>query len=81
MKITNIAPENLVSKCSLVAMLLLVMAGCSTISFFPTADAQKAADKVIKDIWPAPEPVKTAKDPVAGATPSGANTGTGSAAK
>lgn len=30
-----------------------IMGGCSTISFFPTELAQKAADKVIDDIWPA----------------------------
>lgn len=81
MKITNIAPGNIFCKCSLLVMLLLTTAGCSTISFFPTADAQKAADKVIKDIWPAPETVKTAQDPVAGATTPSANKGTGSAAK
>jgi hypothetical protein len=31
----------------------LSVAGCSSISFFPKATAQKAADKVIDDIWPA----------------------------
>jgi hypothetical protein len=30
--------------------------GCGTISFFPTAPAQKAADKVIEDIWPPTQP-------------------------
>jgi hypothetical protein len=29
---------------------------CGTISFFPTAPAQKAADKVIEDIWPPAQP-------------------------
>ena len=81
MKITNIAPENIVSKCGLVVMLFLATASCSTISFFPTAGALKAADKVIEDIWPSPEPVKMAKDPVAGAKISGANTGTESTTK
>ncbi len=41
----------------------LVLAGCSTIAFFPTAPAQKAADKVIDDIWPtAPERAATAAE-------------------
>jgi hypothetical protein len=31
-------------------------AGCGTISFFPTQPAQKAADKVIDDIWPPVQP-------------------------
>lgn len=77
----NTALGNFYCKCCLLAMLLWAIVGCSTISFFPTADAQKAADKVIKDIWPSLEPVKIAQDPVAGATTPGANTATGSAVK
>lgn len=52
--------------------------GCSTISFFPAAPAQKAADKVIDDIWPAPEVVKApastvaSSDAVSGTKPAGA---------
>lgn len=33
-----------------------VAAGCGTISFFPAQPAQKAADKVIDDIWPPTQP-------------------------
>jgi hypothetical protein len=33
-----------------------VAAGCGTISFFPAQPAQKAADKVIDDIWPPIQP-------------------------
>ena len=33
-----------------------VVAGCGTISFFPAQPAQKAADKVIDDIWPPIQP-------------------------
>ena len=63
-------------------MLLLAMTGCSTISFFPAVGAQKAADKVINDIWPAPESAKPIQAPTnAGVTTSNANTGTGSPAK
>lgn len=29
-----------------------LVAACGSISFFPVAPAQKAADKVIEDIWP-----------------------------
>jgi hypothetical protein len=34
----------------------VVVAGCGTISFFPAQPAQKAADKVIDDIWPPIQP-------------------------
>ena len=44
------------------ALILVNTAGCSTISFFPTESAQKAADKVIDDIWPAADPMKMNKD-------------------
>ena len=44
------------------ALILVSTAGCSTISFFPTESAQKAADKVIDDIWPAADPMKMNKD-------------------
>jgi multidrug efflux pump subunit AcrA (membrane-fusion protein) len=37
-------------------IIISVLAGCGTISFFPTAPAQKAADKVIEDIWPPAQP-------------------------
>ncbi len=30
--------------------------GCGSISFFPTAPAQKAADNIIDDVWPASQP-------------------------
>ena len=44
------------------ALILVNTAGCSTISFFPAESAQKAADKVIDDIWPAADPMKINKD-------------------
>ena len=31
----------------------LAMAGCASTLFFPVKPAEKAADKVIDDIWPA----------------------------
>lgn len=37
-------------------ILATVAAGCGTISFFPAQPAQKAADKVIDDIWPPIQP-------------------------
>lgn len=39
---------------SLAALVIvsILATGCGTISFFPTAPAQKAADKVIEDSWP-----------------------------
>ena len=37
-------------------VLIAVSAGCGTISFFPAQPAQKAADKVIDDIWPPVQP-------------------------
>ncbi len=40
------------------AFILVSATGCSTISFFPAESAQKAADKVIDDIWPAADPTK-----------------------
>lgn len=43
----------------LLAVTQVAFAGCTTIAFFPTAPAQKAADKVIDDIWPA-APVRPA---------------------
>jgi hypothetical protein len=50
---------------SLAALLLVVLvAGCANIAFFPKAPAQKAADKVIDDIWPAaPAPPVVAEKP------------------
>jgi flagellar basal body-associated protein FliL len=36
-----------------IAVSTVALAGCTTIAFFPTAPAQKAADKLIDDIWPA----------------------------
>ena len=44
------------------ALILVSTTGCSTISFFPAESAQKAADKVIDDIWPAADPTKMNKD-------------------
>ena len=44
------------------ALILVSTAGCSTISFFPAESAQKAADKIIDDIWPAADPAKMNKD-------------------
>jgi hypothetical protein len=43
------------NKLSLTAAALLVVfvSGCANIAFFPKGTAQKAADKVIDDIWPA----------------------------
>jgi hypothetical protein len=38
------------------AAAVVAAAGCGTISFFPTQPAQKAADKVIDDIWPLIQP-------------------------
>jgi hypothetical protein len=62
-------------KLSLTAAALLVVAvsGCANIAFFPKGTAQKAADKVIDDIWPASssaEPViaKPASAPAVAAT-------------
>jgi hypothetical protein len=44
-----------------VSILGVPVTGCSTISFFPQAPAQKAADKVIDDVWPVPPaPTKAA---------------------
>ena len=37
-------------------LVIAVSAGCGTISFFPAQPAQKAADKVIDDIWPPIQP-------------------------
>jgi hypothetical protein len=31
----------------------MALAGCSSIAFYPAVPAQKAADRVIDDIWPA----------------------------
>ena len=39
----------------------LAMSGCGTVLFFPIKPAEKAADRVIDDIWPdviRPTPVK-----------------------
>ena len=44
------------------ALILVSTTGCSTISFFPAESAQKAADKIIDDIWPAADPTKMNKD-------------------
>ena len=44
------------------ALILVSTTGCSTISFFPAESAQKAADKVIDDIWPAADAAKMNKD-------------------
>lgn len=48
--------------------------GCAAITFFPTASAQKAADYIIDEVWPASQPTilvitvdgnkKTAPSPV-----------------
>lgn len=38
------------------ATLLLAASGCGSISFFPAQPAQKAADKVIDDVWPPVQP-------------------------
>jgi len=38
------------------ATAIATVSGCGTISFFPTQPAQKAADKVIDDIWPPIQP-------------------------
>ena len=57
------------------------MSGCSTISFFPAAPAQKAADKVIDDIWPAQETAKAPPSPVATEGPNPASKSTGAPAK
>jgi hypothetical protein len=35
------------------ALLVVTVSGCASIAFFPKGTAQKAADKVIDDIWPA----------------------------
>lgn len=35
------------------ALLVVFVASCANITFFPKGTAQKAADKVIDDIWPA----------------------------
>ena len=32
----------------------LPLSACTSISFFPQLSAQRAADKVIEDIWPVP---------------------------
>jgi hypothetical protein len=34
------------------ALLVVFVSGCANITFFPKGTAQKAADKVIDDIWP-----------------------------
>jgi hypothetical protein len=44
------------------ASVTVTLAGCTTIAFFPTAPAQKAADKLIDDIWPV-APVRPATAP------------------
>ncbi len=44
------------------ALTFVSAAGCSTILFFPAESAQKAADKIIDDIWPAADPAKMNKD-------------------
>jgi hypothetical protein len=46
----------------------VALAGCTTIAFFPTAPAQKAADKLIDDIWPA-APARPAAAPAPVAAP------------
>jgi hypothetical protein len=49
----------------------LAVAGCTTIAFFPAAPAQKAADKLIDDIWPAaPARPATASVPSVPSAPS-----------
>lgn len=43
---------------------LLCLAGCSVISFFPNQAAEKAADKVLDDIFPGKDaPDETATPP------------------
>lgn len=57
----------------LIAVSQMVAAGCTTIAFFPTAPAQKAADKLIDDIWPAaPSRPATASAPSAAPAKDGA---------
>jgi hypothetical protein len=52
---------------------LVGLAACSSISFFPKATAQKAADKLIDDIWPtSATPSDTAVPAVAAKTPTDA---------
>lgn len=48
----------------LVVMILAAgfISGCSSIAFFPAEHAQKAADKVIDDIWPAADNSKISKE-------------------
>lgn len=40
----------------IISAVMAVSAGCGTISFFPAQPAQKAADKVIDDVWPPIQP-------------------------
>ena len=40
----------------IIGAVMAVSAGCGTISFFPAQPAQKAADKVIDDVWPPIQP-------------------------
>ena len=55
-------------RCKAVVASILVgflTAGCTSlasIAFFPASNAQKAADKVIDDIWPPQDVAKLAKD-------------------
>ena len=79
----KLIPKQLAQEKLAVAVFLVGVAcvtttsGCSTISFFPTAPAQKAADSVIDDIWPSREVPKTpastavAPDAVAAIKPTG----------
>ena len=45
-----------ISNIFLVMLISALVFGCGTITFFPAAPAQKAADNVIDDIWPAAQP-------------------------
>ena len=43
----------------------LIMAGCVTINiYFPAAAAEKAADKIIDEVWQLQKDAKPAKPPV-----------------
>ena len=54
---------------ALVLGALLVMAGCNAISFFPHEAAEKAADKVLDDIFPGESAQKQLVKPIEPTTP------------
>lgn len=47
--------KRIFSTLALIAMSLFFY-GCAAITFFPTASAQKAADSIIDEVWPASQP-------------------------